>query len=229
MKVKAFTKGLAATLVGSLLFVVGTANAFLIDFTSDVYLPIENVNVLDTFSTITSSGLEVILDGNGDALTFNSFEAPGAFTAADGAEFAGLGDGIGLVDDEIGGTEVLTVSFAPSVKLNSIYLLDLFVNGSEFEVAQFDITSDGGVVDTSGIFGVGNNIGFVSWSTLGLNSVLTIDFTASSIFIDQTDFALAGLDVDVAPVPEPATMLLFGTGLAGLAGVARRRKAPKKN
>lgn len=222
MKKRVLANGLAAAFVGTL-FVSGTANAMFVDFTSNTFLPIDSAGTT-TFTT-NISGLDINLNGNGNQLTFNSgADAPGAFSSQ-GVSFAGVGDGIGLTDDEIGGNEKLTVSFSPNVALNSIYLLDLFFNGSEIEAAKFDITSDGNVVDTEGILGTSSStIGFVTWGgTLGLDSVLSIDFTALSCFPD-TDYSLAGLDVDVAPVPEPATMLLFGSGLIGLAGLARKKR-----
>jgi hypothetical protein len=43
-------------------------------------------------------------------------------------------------------------------------------------------------------------------------------------FGTPNDFNLLEVGVGVTPVPEPATMLLFGTGIASLAGVIRRRR-----
>jgi len=42
--------------------------------------------------------------------------------------------------------------------------------------------------------------------------------------VGSLDATLGTGSVDVAPVPEPATMLLFATGLAGFAGLRRKFK-----
>jgi hypothetical protein len=38
---------------------------------------------------------------------------------------------------------------------------------------------------------------------------------------------LTGADSSAAPVPEPATMLLLGTGLVGLASASRKKLSKK--
>jgi len=64
---------------------------------------------------------------------------------------------------------------------------------------------------------VPNNSGSGTY-LIGYHQSPTSDNTSS-----LSHLSLYGVS-DSIPVPEPATMLLFGTGLAGLAGIARRKK-----
>jgi hypothetical protein len=144
-------------------------------------------------------------------------------------------DGAGVTDDELTGIGVniqaLTLTFDSVVSLSGFYFLDLYVNpdGSGAK-EQATISLDGtlfATVDATAAVGDGGYADLITAPVLAQS----IQFTAVNdpVFWDDStnDYAFAGVDVSRMSVPEPFAILLFGTGLAGLAGVSRFKKKNK--
>lgn len=93
------------------------------------------------------------------------------------------------------------------------------------------------IINQPGIIGDGyynfsytdNEYGISILGLLEINLLGELDVTISSIFgdfcFDYSELVVTGINgEDLAPVPEPATMLLLGSGLFGLAGLRRKFK-----
>ena len=56
------------------------------------------------------------------------------------------------------------------------------------------------------------------------NPLINETFYQPGVGWAEVDYIDIGIRIDATPIPEPATMLLLGTGLVGVAGAARRKK-----
>lgn len=145
-------------------------------------------------------------------------------------------DGLGVKGgepDEIDKAEWLIVEFDSPRDVWDVYITDLFApldgdNNIYGERGTVELYGGGSTLLTSFQFdGIsadqGNGELLVDFGATWQVSYLK--FYADTVSFRNNEFSVAGLNS--SEVPEPATMLLFGTGLAGLAGALRRKKGLK--
>lgn len=231
---------LSALTLGAIAAGTVTASAALLDFTDPTTLTTQTA----ALAAGTVEGVGFSITANEPALTYNYGSGPGPI-----GPLAGIGDGIGIGDDEVSDGQMLTIAFDQTVRVTGAYFLDLF------RATEDPLDSDG---DSEGVYVfLGDpatydspDLNFRSFYPEEAYSFGRPGYASDTFSFDQSifsfltdnfddddfagpesvnDFALAGLEVSaiMAPVPLPATSLLLGTALVGAGAMLRRRRAAR--
>lgn len=154
----------------------------------------------------------------------------GAVTLGDATTYEYAVD-FGFLTKDYDNQDVGGNSGTAGVDTAGVYKMSVWNNDIYYSAASSPFAMESGA-QVSGLqendYVVGNEedsfFRFVSFDITTLGLSLADGLTVDAHWTMSCGNDTVNGNFDVAPVPEPATMLLFGTGLAGLVGTLRRKK-----
>ena len=121
----------------------------------------------------------------------------------------------------MGGT--LTFSFATPIQAFGAYFSGIQTNFFTDSITFSDGTSETVLIPGAGTNGFTGALDFVGFTDVG-KSIASVTVNAGSHTTGWDDIGVDDVRFQTVPVPEPASLAIFGTALAGLGLIRRRRR-----